>query len=63
MQKCPDETYRRIIEPQLDVIVFTIQNAQKEIEDLKMDLIRFRILIRDMQRDIERMLKNVEISI
>jgi uncharacterized membrane protein len=52
-----------MIEPQLDVIVYTIQQAQKEIEDLKMDLLRFRMMIVEMQKDVERVLKNVEICI
>jgi hypothetical protein len=63
MAKTPEEVYCRMIEPQLDVIVYTIQQAQKEIEDLKMDLLRFRMMIVEMQKDVERVLKNVEICI
>ena len=57
------DTYKRVVEPQLDVIVFTIQKAQKEIDDLRMELVRFRLMIYELQKDVNRVLNNIEITI
>lgn len=55
--------YRTLVEPQLDVIVCAIHNAQKEIDELRRELIRFKDMVEELKRELQCVWGNLELSI
>ena len=55
--------YRTIVEPQLDVIVCAIHNAQKEIDQLRYELGRFKDMVEELKKEIQCVWSNLELSI
>lgn len=55
--------YRTLVEPQLDVIVCAIHNAQKEIDQLRRELTRFKDMVEELKRELQCVWGNLELSI
>jgi hypothetical protein len=55
--------YRTIVEPQLDVIVCAIHNAQREIDQLRHELGRFKEMVEELKKEIQCVWGNLELSI
>lgn len=55
--------YRTIVEPQLDVIVCAIHNAQREIDQLRYELGRFKEMVEELKKEIQCVWSNLELSI
>jgi predicted RNase H-like nuclease (RuvC/YqgF family) len=55
--------YRSLVEPQLDVIVCAIHNAQKEIDELRRELIRFKDMVEELKKELQCVWGNLELSI
>jgi predicted RNase H-like nuclease (RuvC/YqgF family) len=55
--------YRTLVEPQLDVIVCAIHNAQKEIDELRRELIRFKDMVEELKKELQCVWGNLELSI
>lgn len=55
--------YRTLVEPQLDVIVCAIHNAQKEIDQLRRELTRFKDMVEELKKELQCVWGNLELSI
>jgi len=55
--------YKSFVEPQLDVIVCAIHNAQREIDQLRAELDRFKRMVKELKKELECVWTNLELSI
>lgn len=55
--------YRTLVEPQLDVIVCAIHNAQREIDQLRRELTRFKDMVEELKKELQCVWGNLELSI